>query len=162
MELTYLNKLKARKVILGEDEEALVRDHRDTDEKKWKDENKELFMALEDKKEDDEASNVQNGESQKKLELFREQGLSILRTVYSGAVEALPSNFGLRTQFMEILEATDLAHSEEIRNEILDEMKRDFSKEPEYWDWLARHNFKSTLETGEEIIPFRLDEAIQV
>ncbi|XP_057462272.1 uncharacterized protein LOC130752506 [Actinidia eriantha] len=162
MELTYLNKLKVRKAILGEDEEALVRDHRDTDEKKWKDENKELFMALEDKKEDDEASNVQNGESQKKLDLFREQGLSILRTVYSGAVEALPSNFGLRTQFMEILEATDLAHSEEIRNEILDDMKRDFSKEPEYWDWLARHNFKSTLETGEEIMPFRLDKAIQV
>ncbi|PSS04694.1 U3 small nucleolar RNA-associated protein [Actinidia chinensis var. chinensis] len=162
MELTYLNKLKVRKAILGEDEGALVRDHRDTDEKKWKDENKELFMALEDKKEDDEASNVQNGESQKKLDLFREQGLSILRTVYSGAVEALPSNFGLRTQFMEILEATDLAHSEEIRNEILDEMKRDFSKEPEYWDWLARHNFKSTLETGEEIMPFRLDKAIQV
>ena len=100
MELTYLNKLKARKVILGEDEEALVRDHRDTDEKKWKDENKELFMALEDKKEDDEASNVQNGESQKKLELFWEQGLSILRTVYSGAVEALPSNFGLIKWFM--------------------------------------------------------------
>ncbi|GFZ06337.1 hypothetical protein Acr_18g0005070 [Actinidia rufa] len=162
MELTYLNKLKVRKAILGEDEGALVRDQRNTDEKKWKDENKELFMALEDKKEDDEASNVQNGESQKKLDLFREQGLSILRTVYSGAVEALPSNFGLRTQFMEILEATDLAHSEEIRNEILDEMKRDFSKEPEYWDWLARHNFKSTLVTGEEIIPFRLDKAIQV
>ncbi|GFS29410.1 hypothetical protein Acr_00g0006530 [Actinidia rufa] len=162
MELTYLNKLKVRKFILGEDEEALVRDHRDTDEKKWKDENKELFMSLEDKKEDDEASNVQNGKSQKKLELFREQGLSILRTVYSGAVEAIPSNFGLRKRFMEILEATDLAHSEKIQNEILAEMKRDFSKEPEYWDWLARHNFKSTLEMGEEIIPFRLDKAIQV
>ncbi|KAA8515521.1 hypothetical protein F0562_018868 [Nyssa sinensis] len=136
MELTYLNKLKARRVALGEDGGTLVHNHRDADEKQWRDENKELFMALDEKKEDDEASDVQNED--KKLDLFREQGLSILRTVYCGAVEALPSSFSLRVQFFEILEATDLAHSEEMRMEILADMKRDFSKEPEYWDWLAK------------------------
>lgn len=163
MELTYLNKLKARKVILGEDSGTLSRDHCDTDEKQWRDENKELFMTLEEKRENnEEASDVQDGESEGKLDLFREHGLSILRTVYSGAVEALPSNFNLRTRFIEILEATNLDHSEEMRKEILDEMKRDFSKEPEYWEWLARLNSKRTVDRGEEIKLSRLDKAIQV
>ncbi|KAI8002026.1 hypothetical protein LOK49_LG09G00307 [Camellia lanceoleosa] len=165
MELTYLNKLKARKVALGEDEGSLIRDHRDADEKQWRDENKELFMVLDEKRENDEESNVQNGESNKKLDLFQEHGLSILRTVYSGAVEALPSSFSLRTQFIEILEATDLAHSEEMLNEILADMKRDFSKEPEYWDWLARletTDSKSTEEMGKEIMPSQSEKAIQV
>ncbi|XP_028093978.1 U3 small nucleolar RNA-associated protein 6 homolog isoform X2 [Camellia sinensis] len=165
MELTYLNKLKARKVALGEDEGSLIRDHRDADEKQWRDENKELFMVLDEKRENDKESNVQNGESNKKLDLFQEHGLSILRTVYSGAVEALPSSFSLRTRFIEILEATDLAHSEEMLNEILADMKRDFSKEPEYWDWLARletTDSKSTQKMGKEIMPCQLEKAIQV
>lgn len=163
MELTYLNKLKVRKVILGEDSGTLSRDHRDTDEKQWRDENKELFMTLEEKRENnEEASDVQDGESEEKLALFQEHGLSILRTVYSGAVEALPSNFNLRTRFIEILEATNLDHSEEMRKEILDEMNRDFSKEPEYWEWLARLNSKRTVDKGEGIKLSWLDKAIQV
>lgn len=163
MELTYLNKLKARKVILGEDSGTLSRDHRDTDEKQWRDENKELFMTLEEKRENnEEASDVQDGESEEKLDLFREHGLGILRTVYSSAVEALPSNFNLRTRFIEILEATNLDHSEEMRKEILDEMNRDFSKEPEYWEWLARLNSKRTVDKGEGIKLSWLDKAIQV
>ncbi|XP_058193960.1 uncharacterized protein LOC131310779 [Rhododendron vialii] len=162
MELTYLNKLKARKVILGEDSGTLSRDHRDTDEKQWRDENKELFMTLEEKRENnEEASDVQDGESEK-LDLFREHGLSILQTVYSGAVEALPSNFNLRTRFIEILEATNLDHSEEMRKEILDEMNRDFSKEPEYWEWLARLNSKRTVDKGEGIKLSWLEKAIQI
>lgn len=163
MELTYLNKLKARKVILGEDSGTLSRDHRDTDEKQWRDENKELFMMLEEKRENnEEASDVQDGESKEKLDLFQEHGLGILRTVYSGAVEALPYNFNLRTRFIEILEATNLDHSEEMRKEILDEMNRDFSKEPEYWEWLARLNSKRTVDKGEGIKLSWLDKAIQV
>ncbi|KAI8567365.1 hypothetical protein RHMOL_Rhmol02G0116200 [Rhododendron molle] len=163
MELTYLNKLKARKVILGEDSGTLSRDHRDTDEKQWRDGNKELFMTLEEKRENnEEASDVQDGESEEKLDLFREHGLSILRTVYSGAVEALPSNFNLRTRFIEILEATNLDHSEEMQKEILDEMNRDFSKEPEYWEWLARLNSKRTVDKGEGVKLSWLDKAIQI
>ncbi|CAH2056592.1 unnamed protein product [Thlaspi arvense] len=138
MELTYLNKLKARKVALGEDKGTLICDHEAADEKQWRDENKELFMGFDEKRENDEASDIQNTEAEKKVDLFREQGLSILRTVYSGAIESVPSSFSLRTRFVEILDATDLAHSHEMREEILNDMKRDFSKEPEYWDWLAR------------------------
>ncbi|KAL6986568.1 hypothetical protein U1Q18_052123, partial [Sarracenia purpurea var. burkii] len=161
MELTYLNKLKARKAILGEDEGTLIHDVRDADEKQWRDENKELFMALEEKGENDKASDVQNGLSKKKLDFFHDHGLSILRTIYSSAVEALPSNFSLRTRFIEILDATDLTRSEEMRKEILDELRREFSKEPVYWDWLARLNYKSSHEMVNEIIPSQLEKAIQ-
>uniref|UniRef100_A0A5B6ZWP1 U3 small nucleolar RNA-associated protein 6 n=1 Tax=Davidia involucrata TaxID=16924 RepID=A0A5B6ZWP1_DAVIN len=165
MELTYLNKLKARKVALGEDEGTLIRDHQDADEKQWRDENKELFMALDEKREDDKAPDVQNEESKKKLDLFRKQGLSILRTIYCGAVEALPSSFILRMHFFEILEATDLEHSEEMRIDILADMKRDFSKEPEYWDWLAKLETidpTGRQEISKEIMSFQLEKAMQV
>ncbi|KAL0363210.1 UNVERIFIED_CONTAM: U3 small nucleolar RNA-associated protein 6 [Sesamum calycinum] len=138
MELTYLNKLKARKVALGEDEGDLARDHRKADEKQWRDENKELFMALNESGDADKRSDLQDGECEGKLDVFREHGLNILQAVYSGAIEALPTSFSIRTRFLEILEATDLAHSEDMRKKILEDMKRDFSKEPLYWDWLAR------------------------
>lgn len=50
MELTFLNKLKMRKVILGEDDGTLVRDDKDAEEKQWQDENEDLFMSLDEKK----------------------------------------------------------------------------------------------------------------
>ncbi|KAL2495409.1 RNA-proCES [Forsythia ovata] len=158
MELTYLNKLKARKVALGEDEGTLTGDGRGTDEEQWGDENKELFIALDERKDDNKTSGVQDGESEGKVDVFREHGLNVLRTVYNSAIEALPTSFSLRTKILEILEATNLAHSEDMRNEILNDMKKDFSKEPKYWDWLAR------LETTDfkEINHKQLSKAIQV
>ncbi|KAL3519447.1 hypothetical protein ACH5RR_017596 [Cinchona calisaya] len=164
MELTYLNKLKARKVALGEDDGTLIRDPRDAAEKQWRDENSELFMALDEKKEDSLESNV-NSESEEKPDFFRVQGLSILRTVYSGAIEALPFSFSLRTRFLEILEVTDLVHSDDMRNEILADLRRDFSKEPEFWDWLARQeNVEKRIgqKNNEDILPEHLSKTIQV
>lgn len=164
MELTYLNKLKARKVVLGEDEGTLARSDKNAKEEQWRDENKELFMALDDKREDDKLSNLHEGDPKEKVDLFREQGLSVLRTVYSGSIKALPSSFSLRTRFLEILAATDLAHSEDMRNEILADMKRDFSEEPKYWDWLARQEVidLSIPESTEAMTADQLSTAIQV
>ncbi|KAJ0017649.1 hypothetical protein Pint_09885 [Pistacia integerrima] len=165
MELTYLNKLKARKVALGEDMGTLVRDRREADEKQWINENKDLFMPLEEDKGSVDESNVENMESKKKLDLFREQGLRVLQTIYSGAVEAIPPSFGLRQRFFEILEGTDLAQSEDMRKEILSDMKRDFSADPEYWDWLARLEMtdnKSTQEMSENIVLSQMQKAVQV
>ncbi|XP_047335042.1 U3 small nucleolar RNA-associated protein 6 homolog [Impatiens glandulifera] len=157
MELTYLNKLKARKVALGEDEGTLVQDKSSVDEKKWRDENKELFMTLDSDKETEEVEpDAQQGEL--KIDLFQEQGLSILSTVYSSAVEALPSNFGLRVRFLEVLEGIDLARSGEIRNQILADMRKDFSNEPEYWNWLALEESRSKSADPAS----QLDKAIQV
>lgn len=165
MELTYLNKLKARKVALGEDEGTLSREHHDPEDEQWREENKELFMALNDNKNNDEALDTKTGEVEKKSDLFGEQGLSILQTVYSNAIKALPSDFSLRTRMLEILEATELAHSEEMKNKILTDMRRDFSKEPEYWDWLARSEavqLQNTHGMGGDISLKKLQKAIQV
>lgn len=137
MELTYLNKLKARKVALGEDEGSLVRENIAAEEKQWREENKDLFMSMVEAREDNDGSDVET-ESKNKLDLFREQGSNILETIYSGAIEALPSSFSLRKRVLEILEAMDLAHSEEMQSKILQDIKRDFATEPEFWDWLAR------------------------
>ncbi|XP_075486834.1 uncharacterized protein LOC142526370 [Primulina tabacum] len=158
MELTYLNKLKARKVALGEDEGTLTRDQRGVDEKQWRDENKELFMAFNEPGEDDKTSALQDGESMGKIDLFREQGLNILQTVYGAAILALPTSFSLRTRLLEILEAIDLPLSDDTQKKILNDMKKEFSKDPRYWDWLAR------VEIGgvKGINPEQLGKAIQV
>lgn len=158
MELTYLNKLKARKVALGEDEGDLAGDCRNADEKQWRDENKELFMALNESGDADKRSSLQDGEREGKLDVFREHGLNILQTVYSGAIEALPTSFSVRTRFLEILEAIDLAHSEDMRKKILNDMTRDFSKEPLYWDWLARVEIADLKGINAE----QLSKAVQV
>lgn len=152
MELTYLNKLKARKIALGIGENE--------------NENEEMVDADADQKEKEEEGTVDHEkeflslESEKKLDLFREQGLRLLRTIYSGAVEALPSSFGLRKRLFQILEATDLAHSQDnIREELLSDMKRDFSKEPEYWDWLARLQI---TDSNDAILIPQVQKAVQV
>ncbi|KAM3339692.1 U3 small nucleolar RNA-associated protein 6 isoform X1 [Capsicum galapagoense] len=164
MELTYLNKLKARKVVLGEDKGTLAHSGKNAKEEQWRNENKELFMALDDKREDDKLSDLHDGDSKERLDLFREQGLSVLQTVYSGSIKVLPSSFSLRTQFLEILEATNLAHSEDMRNEILADMKRDFSKKPKYWDWLARQEVidLNNPESTEGVTADQLSRSIQV
>ncbi|KAI5414571.1 hypothetical protein KIW84_040164 [Lathyrus oleraceus] len=173
MELTYLNKLKARKVALGEDKGTLTRDPRTDDEKQWKDENKELFMTLDEKEdnsgedvvpEDNNGENVEPDESQMNQELFADHGMNIFRTVYGGAIEAVPSSLNLRKRFFEILEGTNLSHYEDMCKEVLYDMKRDFSTEPEFWDWLARQecNLEAVLENGQEIKIPHVEKAIQV
>ncbi|CAI8611490.1 unnamed protein product [Vicia faba] len=173
MELTYLNKLKARKVALGEDKGTLTRDPRTEDDKQWKDENKELFMTLDEKEdndgenvvpEDNNGENVEPDESQTNQELFADHGMDIFRTVYGGAIEAVPSSLNLRKRFFEILEGTNLSRHEDMCKEVLYDMKRDFSTEPGFWDWLARRecNLEAVLENGQEIKIPLVEKAIQV
>ncbi|KAI3823862.1 hypothetical protein L1987_05307 [Smallanthus sonchifolius] len=163
MELTYLNKLSARRAALGEDVGALVPNRSDPEDKQWRDENKELFMSIDGENED--YKDVENEELKQKIDIFREQGLNILQAVYKSAVEALPSSFSLRTQFLEILEATNLTNSEKMQKEILADMKNEFSKEPAYWDWLAKYEaagHKSTQDGKKEITTDQLSNAVQV
>ncbi|KAH6777263.1 U3 small nucleolar RNA-associated-like protein [Perilla frutescens var. frutescens] len=158
MELTYLNKLKARKIALGEDKGNVARDNKNADEQQWKDKNQDLFVSLDENGDVDKRSNSQDGDSEGKLHMFREHGLNVLDAIYSGAIEALPSVFSLRTRFLAILDATELVYSEEMRKKILDDMRRDFSKEPQYWDWLARVE----IADSEGVNPLQLGKAVQV
>ncbi|XP_022926883.1 U3 small nucleolar RNA-associated protein 6 homolog [Cucurbita moschata] len=163
MELTYLNKLKARKVALGEDEGSLVRENKAAEDKQWREENKDLFMSIGEDREDNDGS-VGETESKNKLDLFREQGSNILETIYNGAIEALPSSFSLRKRVLEILEAMDLAHSEELHSKILQDIKRDFGTEPQYWDWLARlqYNPDDVQGMSDKKENSRIEKAVQV
>lgn len=120
-------------------------------------------MSMVEAREDNDGSDVET-ESKNKLDLFREQGSNILETIYSGAIEALPSSFSLRKRVLEILEAMDLAHSEEMQSKILQDIKRDFATEPEFWDWLARlqcnpENVQGMDDTKEIS---RIEKAVQV
>ncbi|KAK6917755.1 U3 small nucleolar RNA-associated protein 6 [Dillenia turbinata] len=163
MELTYLNKLKARKIALGENVKPLVRDKGDANDKQWKDENKDLFMSLSSETENNHDF-LQDGESEEKLDVLQEQGLIILHTIYEGSVEALPTSLSLRKRFYDIVESTDLANSEDMKKEILVDMRRDFSTEPEYWDWLARCEVPSPedIQKGGQDFVIHQQKAIQV
>ncbi|XP_057764925.1 uncharacterized protein LOC130985808 [Salvia miltiorrhiza] len=158
MELTFLNKLKARKQALGEGKGNTARGNRNADEQQWRDENQDLFMSLDENGDVDKRSSSQDGDSEGKLDVFREHGMKLLDTIYSGAIEALPTAFSLRIRFLAILEATELVNSEEMRKKILNDMKKDFSKEPLYWDWLARVEIAG----AKGVNPIQLGRAVQV
>lgn len=163
MELTYLNKLKARKVALGQDVKTLEKESGEA--KQWKEENKDLFMPLNDERGDAEGSDLQDGALEKKENLFWRQGSMILQTIYHGAVEALPSSMSLRKRFLEILDSVDLAHSDELKIEIMEDFKKDFSRDENYWDWIARlqvSDSASHKELEREVVLSKLDRAVQV
>ncbi|KAF8031576.1 hypothetical protein BT93_D0713 [Corymbia citriodora subsp. variegata] len=165
MELTYLNKLKARRVALGEDKGTLIRSSEDKNEKQWRNENQDVFMSLNEVRDTGDGSDAQNGEAAKKVDMFQEQGLIILQTIYSGAVEMLPSSLSLRKRLFEILDSINLSDSEELREKVLGDMKRDFSTDAEYWDWLAKHqitDFESLQFTDEERLHSEVQKAVKI
>ncbi|KAL6647631.1 hypothetical protein ACP70R_015068 [Stipagrostis hirtigluma subsp. patula] len=163
MELTYLNKLKARKVALGEDVKTLQKNSNDAG--LWKEENKELFMSLNEQGENPESGSA-GVATEEKEDLFWQQGLLIIQTIYHGAVEALPSSFTLRKKFLEILNSVDLAHSDELKIEVLDDLKKDFSHTEDYWDWFARLQLtdltNSNNSNRKDVLSNKLSKSIQV
>ncbi|CAL9137932.1 unnamed protein product [Musa acuminata var. zebrina] len=159
MELTYLNKLKARKIALGEDVKLLQRNNSDAD--RWKEENRDLFMPLNE----EQGSNAQEGSLDKGEELFLQQGALVLQTIYHGAIEANPSSLNLRQRFLEILDTVDLAHYDELKVEVMEDLKKDFSHDENYWDWIASLQIGdiSELKDSERSkILSKLDRVVQV
>ncbi|KAH9606125.1 hypothetical protein KSS87_007267 [Heliosperma pusillum] len=155
--LTHLNKLKTRKIMLGEDNSTLVVDNKLNEEKKWRDENEDLFMSLDD----ESGANVQNKDHDKWDTLC----VTVLQETYREAVKALPSSFSLRKRFLEIVEATNLGHLEGVRTEILDDMQKDFSGGPDYWVWRATLKLtdpQTTLDISKEEGRLQADEVIKV
>ncbi|PKA46701.1 hypothetical protein AXF42_Ash019684 [Apostasia shenzhenica] len=137
LELTYLNKLKARKVALGEDQTL---EQGCSEITQWKEENKDLFMSLDAEnnyEENEEELYVQDGHLEKQ-NIFWRLGSMILEAIYHEAIKAIPSSISLRKKFLEVLDSVDLAHSVELRLEILDDLKRDFLHDEICWDLIAR------------------------
>ncbi|KAL5972573.1 hypothetical protein ACLOJK_039378 [Asimina triloba] len=165
MELTYLNKLRARKVALGEEVRTQAHTSDDSNNQQWKEENKDLFMPLIEGGDVANEASVSEEDKDTKVDTFREQGSVVLRAIYSGAVEALPTSMSLRKRFLEILDGTDLAYSDELKKDIMDDIKKDFSGEEDYWDWLARlqiSDFEKGKEMGKETLVCQLNKAVEV
>lgn len=167
MELTYLNKLKARKVALGEDVHTLVRSDGNNKEEmqRWKEKNKDLFMPIGEEKDDADESNTLNISLVKKEDYIWEQGANILRTVFLGATEVLPSNMSLRKRFLEILDEVNIAHSDELREEVFEDLRLNFGKDEGYWDWLAKYQIchgEFRNDSSQENAICKLGEAIKV
>ncbi|KAI4372299.1 hypothetical protein MLD38_010545 [Melastoma candidum] len=138
MELTYFNKLKARGVSCLEDKGSIVPKMGDKAEDQWRDENQGLFLSLNEETGGDSGGDVGDGDTKKRKDMILEAAGTTLDVIYSGAVEAIPSSFSLRKRFFEILDSIELTQSKELRQKVLVDMRRDFSGDPAYWDWLAR------------------------
>lgn len=148
MELTYINKLKARKVALGEDNGTLSQARKNVEEEKWKEVNQDLFMTLDEGKQDQNGL-VSEDETENKADTLGEQAALVFQAIYGGAVEALPTSMSLRKRFLEILEDVDLLQSERLKEDIVNDMKKDFREDAEYWDWLARHQIIQYKKNGD-------------
>lgn len=148
MELTYINKLKARKVALGEGKSTLSQAPKNVEEEKWKEENQDLFMILDAGKQDQNGS-VSEEEKENEADTLCERASLVFQTIYGGALEALPTSMSLRKRFLEILEDVDLVQSERLKEDIINDMKKDFREDVEYWDWLARHQILQYKKNGD-------------
>lgn len=83
-------------------------------------------MFFEEKIEGGNSSDVKNEDLSRKLDFFREYGFSIFRIVYKGVIDVFFFSFNFRKKFFEIVEVIDLVYFEEMRNEIMVDMRRDF------------------------------------
>lgn len=159
MELTYLNKLIARKIALGEDVKLLQHSNNDSDQ--WKEENKDLLIPFIE----EQASDVHEGALEKREQLFLQQGALVLQTIYHGAIEAIPLSKTLRLKFVEILDAVNITHCDKLKVEVLENLKKDFLHDEDYWDWFAQLQigYISDLNNSESSkLLTKLDRAIQV
>lgn len=165
LELTYLNKLKARKEIVGEDLQTLERGSIEVSQ--WKEDNKDLFMSLNnenDEEKNDKESNVKDGHSEKQS-IFFMLGSKLLKAIYHEATKAIPSSINLRKRFLEILSSIDLADSDKLRLDILEDLKRDFFHDELYWDIKARlhiHDIDTSYEEAKRDALSKLKQAFQV
>ncbi|KAJ0982963.1 hypothetical protein J5N97_011218 [Dioscorea zingiberensis] len=142
MELTYLNKLKARKIACEKGVGSLVGE--ETEQRKGED--METFISVND-------------------DILCKRGPLAVQTIYHGAVEALPSSMSLRKRFLEILDNVDLVQSEELKEEIMEDLKKNFSQNEEYWDWLARLqvvHMKESKKLKTEVLLSKLNKAFEV
>jgi len=67
---------------------------------------------------------------------------------------------------LEILNSVDLAHSDELKLEVLDDLKRDFSHSEDYWDWFSRlqlsNSSNSSNSNRKDALSNKLNRSIQV
>lgn len=166
LELTYLNKLKARKEALGEDLQPLERGSKEISQ--WKEDNKDLFMSLDTGNNDDKNDKneyISEEGHPEKQSIFWQLGSMVLEAIYHEATKALPSNINLRKRFLEVLGSVDLAHSDELKIQILKDLKRDFSHDELYWDMIARLHISDVNMTNDEAkhdVLSKLKQAFQV
>ncbi|KAL3678909.1 hypothetical protein R1sor_021865 [Riccia sorocarpa] len=137
MELTYIQKLKARKVVLGLDggkprKQTLNR------------ENPEIEMSDPGESfEEQEKPEVVNEEEDGALSLEDQLSLNLSETIFRNAVGAMPSSVEFRQRFLEVLETYDFEKKGELEANIHASIAYDFPKDEDSWNWLARRHIES-------------------
>ncbi|KAG6547104.1 hypothetical protein Mapa_011355 [Marchantia paleacea] len=136
MELTYLLKLKARKLVLGLDTENSLKP------KLTKKSQNESDMTLRDVgevSEDEEfKSEVENEGDDEAVSLEDQLSLKLSGAIFKNAVAAVPSSLDFRQRFLEVLDNFEFEQKEELEDKIYASIALDFPRNEDSWDWLAR------------------------
>lgn len=166
MELTFVNKLRARKIALGLDKVSSL--HEEEDKKTWKEENSDLFMPLNGEKLDD-GGTVENendkSETNADVIAIRELGFKMAYVIYNKAVDAIPSSLRFRQLFVEMLDSIEVEKTTILEDEICRSMLKEFSSDESCWDWLAKRHltkFQRGKHISEEKLVAGVNKTIQV
>jgi U3 small nucleolar RNA-associated protein 6 len=166
MELTFVSKLRARKIALGLDKVSSLNE--EEEEKTWKEENSDLFMPLNGEKLDD-GGTVENEndelETNADVIAIRELGFKMSYAIFNKAIDAIPSSLRFRQLFVEMLDSLEVEKATILEDEICRSMLKEFSSDECCWDWLARRHlkkFQRGKHIGKEKVVAGLNKTIQV
>ncbi|KAL2613971.1 hypothetical protein R1flu_025663 [Riccia fluitans] len=137
MELTYIQKLKARRAVLGlnavkSKKQNLTR------------QSAEITMRdTEDPFEEEEKSEVENEGEDEDVSLEDQLSMNLSEAIFRNAVAAMPSSVEFRQRFLEVLDRYDFEQKEELEANIHASIAHDFPKDEDSWNWLARKHIES-------------------
>eukprot|EP00897_Mesotaenium_endlicherianum_P009985 jgi/Mesen1/9014/ME000565S08343 len=117
MELTYAQKLKARRIILGLSSNAPASAQ-------------SQGSGVQYLEAGDESAGFKDGNS---LAPEDELSVKIARAIYKSAVAAVPQSPGFRHRFVQLLQAVDFDGVESVEDDVYSSLAADFPSDPESW-----------------------------
>lgn len=139
MELTYMQKLKGRRLALGL-EPATSSKGKQAPRGELSRNQPDSFTKT-DEGEAPEATN--NADAEEEVSLEDKLSYRLAQSVYRNAIAAVPSSLGFRQRFLEALDAFDFDSKNELEAQIEASITNDFPADESSWEWLARRHFES-------------------
>ncbi|KAJ7294500.1 hypothetical protein O6H91_08G107700 [Diphasiastrum complanatum] len=133
MELTYVQKLRSRKLLLGLDGGG------------GNPVENSMTMMLDSQEQEYTNDGTAHKISSDTLESESKLSQNIASAVYRNAVAAIPSSARLRQNFLELLDSVDSEHTHVLEETICESLAQDFPTDEDCWDWQARRLFEKSM-----------------
>ncbi|KAF7731784.1 U3 snoRNP protein [Apophysomyces ossiformis] len=169
LELLYVEKIKARRRILGIDEKTLAKEEKQVEDMDHEDENTIKLPAITGEEvenwdeETEERKTVQKLE-EKTIETLKEGMNPILKgllakIIYNNAIQAIPDDLDFRAKFVDYYGL--FTDTEEDRDYIFDTIRRDMNDDPFARAYLAKRHLFAKQEDDASSRPSDADQSKQ-